>query len=690
MERAQGMSTDITLGVDLGGKNIGVAVVERRPRNTVLYSATIELSEDVRKIYKDRRALRRQRRNRLQYRKPDEPVRGGGTKHKATGTKTAEEDKPDEPVKGGGTEAGETGYRRYLHVKGQNKRLRTKCKYVNPETGEVCGKNTPKKSNVAHLLVEDILEHVGGHEEAKKKIRDILSREKGTSSAKRKNALNDALKALPADEHVKKQLRDIVLGDDRTGRTQFCRQHILMHHQQTQVPANVVWLPPYIRTKQDDLFRVLRKISRRFHVSRIVLERANFDLQKIQKGIIDDPEEYQRGHRYGFKNTRQALLHEYANRCCYCGKKGDKAQLTIDHIIPKSKGGGDSWNNLVLACETCNALKSDRTPEEAGMKFYSYHEKWGDRPVTITLKPKEHLSDSRITRYMTQTDQGVNLLKTRLRELFPNAVIEETYGYITQARRLAWMETETTEEDKKKWQKDHPVDAAVVASYFDPADPAASRPVWQCPAVTHKPRPHGRRIFDQNPIAARKPGQFYQRIPIKDKLEGHQIDRVVDKRKLQILRRVAKEFKIYGKKKTFPVEALQRLPFRSAVIKKNDAGSNNTRCFPGGQYFKVAAEVNEAIVVYEDARGKRRYFCIRNRRAFPAASTPPGDLKRELWRFRKGDLVLYDGKQYRVKKLLSNGQLGLTPENQEGKLIHKVATKCRPPSVPRSNGGRTL
>lgn len=55
------------------------------------------------------------------------------------------------------------------------------------------------------------------------------------------------------------------------------------------------------------------------------------------------------------------------HKCTYCGR-GD-LPLTIDHIIPKSKGGDDSWENLCAACLPCNNKKGDRTPEEANMKL---------------------------------------------------------------------------------------------------------------------------------------------------------------------------------------------------------------------------------------------------------------------------------------------------------------------------------
>jgi len=52
-------------------------------------------------------------------------------------------------------------------------------------------------------------------------------------------------------------------------------------------------------------------------------------------------------------------------RCVYCGSQ---KHLTIDHVIPKSKGGQNTWSNMVTCCSKCNCKKGDRTPEEAGLK----------------------------------------------------------------------------------------------------------------------------------------------------------------------------------------------------------------------------------------------------------------------------------------------------------------------------------
>ncbi|MCG6914674.1 HNH endonuclease [bacterium BMS3Abin03] len=63
--------------------------------------------------------------------------------------------------------------------------------------------------------------------------------------------------------------------------------------------------------------------------------------------------------------TRKNILRRDSYRCGYCGR-GD-LRLTIDHIIPKARGGTDSWDNLISACTVCNNKKGDRTPEEANM-----------------------------------------------------------------------------------------------------------------------------------------------------------------------------------------------------------------------------------------------------------------------------------------------------------------------------------
>lgn len=62
--------------------------------------------------------------------------------------------------------------------------------------------------------------------------------------------------------------------------------------------------------------------------------------------------------------SRRNIMKRDRYTCQYCGIKSD---LTLDHVIPRSRGGEDSWENLVTACNHCNVKKGNRTPDEADM-----------------------------------------------------------------------------------------------------------------------------------------------------------------------------------------------------------------------------------------------------------------------------------------------------------------------------------
>lgn len=67
--------------------------------------------------------------------------------------------------------------------------------------------------------------------------------------------------------------------------------------------------------------------------------------------------------------NRRNIYHRDGSICQYCGKKFPTSELSLDHIIPRSRGGMDTWDNLVCACTSCNARKADKTPAEARMKL---------------------------------------------------------------------------------------------------------------------------------------------------------------------------------------------------------------------------------------------------------------------------------------------------------------------------------
>ena len=65
--------------------------------------------------------------------------------------------------------------------------------------------------------------------------------------------------------------------------------------------------------------------------------------------------------------TRKNIILRDGHRCQYCGTT--RGSMTIDHVIPRKLHGADTWENMVCACIKCNNLKSDRTPEQAGLKL---------------------------------------------------------------------------------------------------------------------------------------------------------------------------------------------------------------------------------------------------------------------------------------------------------------------------------
>ena len=63
--------------------------------------------------------------------------------------------------------------------------------------------------------------------------------------------------------------------------------------------------------------------------------------------------------------SRRAVFARDGHRCQYC----DRAAENIDHVVPRSRGGPHSWDNVVASCRSCNARKEDRLPAEAGLKL---------------------------------------------------------------------------------------------------------------------------------------------------------------------------------------------------------------------------------------------------------------------------------------------------------------------------------
>ena len=117
------------------------------------------------------------------------------------------------------------------------------------------------------------------------------------------------------------------------------------------VKRAVLLLMHDIAERLEDSERVLRSPSQVFKVPSII---------KLKKYV-------KRPHHQRVAFNRKNVFRRDDNTCQYCNlRSGD---LTLDHVMPRSRGGDTSWENVVACCRKCNAKKRDRTPEEAKMQL---------------------------------------------------------------------------------------------------------------------------------------------------------------------------------------------------------------------------------------------------------------------------------------------------------------------------------
>ena len=94
---------------------------------------------------------------------------------------------------------------------------------------------------------------------------------------------------------------------------------------------------------------------------------------------------YDRLPRAKVKFNRRNIFARDSNRCQYCGKRFPTSELSLDHVLPRSRGGQATWENIVCACLKCNVRKGGRTPWEASMRLFREPIQPKTSPV-LTLK----------------------------------------------------------------------------------------------------------------------------------------------------------------------------------------------------------------------------------------------------------------------------------------------------------------
>ena len=185
------------------------------------------------------------------------------------------------------------------------------------------------------------------------------------------------------------------------------------------------WLAPSVEQKIGTHLTVVDRVCKILPVSKIVVETASFDIQKIKNPDIKGTD-YQQGEQLAFWNVREYVLFRDGHICQCCkGKSKDKV-LNVHHLESR-KTGGNAPNNLITLCETCHK---------------GYHKETVKLPKSIHRGMK--FNDASFMGIMRWT------FYNRLKDLYPN--VSMTYGYITKNIRI-----------RNNLPKEHYVDARCIS-----------------------------------------------------------------------------------------------------------------------------------------------------------------------------------------------------------------------------------
>ena len=222
------------------------------------------------------------------------------------------------------------------------------------------------------------------------------------------------------------------------------------------------WLPPSLEQKVAVQVNEIDHLHRYFPIEKIIVEVAEFNIQKIK-----DPDiagiEYQQGTLQGY-NIRNYLLEKHGRKCFYCGKT--VSDFEVEHMLPKSRGGSNRIDNLTLSCHDCNQKKDTMTAEEFVKQTLPTKK--------AAAKLKQLPNEKRLFRYMSYMNATRWTLYNAINEKYPN--VEMTYGYITKYNRI-----------KADFPKAHHIDAKCITGF-------ATVPSIDQTVVKIKMRRHNRQL----------------------------------------------------------------------------------------------------------------------------------------------------------------------------------------------------
>jgi hypothetical protein len=114
------------------------------------------------------------------------------------------------------------------------------------------------------------------------------------------------------------------------------------------------WLPPSTQRRYDTHLKIIHQMKALMPISKVIIEIANFDIQKIENNDIEGIQ-YQQGDRYGYQNRRSYLIAREKGCCQWCKKPFEKRNPShIHHIIERANGGTDRAKNLAILHKKCH------------------------------------------------------------------------------------------------------------------------------------------------------------------------------------------------------------------------------------------------------------------------------------------------------------------------------------------------
>jgi len=124
------------------------------------------------------------------------------------------------------------------------------------------------------------------------------------------------------------------------------------------------WLPPSVKSRADNVVNFAKKYAKLIPLKKAVVERVSFDTSSMTNGEKLYGVEYQNGELKDTK-LRNFIFMKHDYQCAYCGSVGEE----IEHIVPRSKGGTNSVQNLTLSCRKCNISKGNLSLKAFGKKI---------------------------------------------------------------------------------------------------------------------------------------------------------------------------------------------------------------------------------------------------------------------------------------------------------------------------------